>query len=200
MKTLVLPLLLVLTPILLHAEADVLFNGVNLDGWEIESGGHFEVRDGLIRVNRGVGWLRSDEVYGDFTLVLEYRFLEEDANSGIFVRTKAQSKNDENGWPANGYQIQCRDTVEGETPLGTMINYGGPKSEDVVDFEALKLAYRPTGEWNRSVIHCEGDRLTSIINGKVILRSTGVMNSPGHIGIQAEHGLLEFRRIEVVKH
>jgi hypothetical protein len=81
-----------------------------------------------------------------------------------------------------------------------MINYGGPESEDVADLEALKQAYRPTGDWNRFIIHCEADKLTVILNGKVITRSTGVMNSPGHIGIQAEHGLLEFRRVEVIEY
>ena len=131
----------------------------------------------------------------DFTLVLEFRFLEEGANSGIFIRTLAESVDDENGWPANGYQVQCRDTVEGQYPLGALIPYGGPESKDVSDIEAIKKAYRPTGEWNRFVIHCEDDLLTVILNGTVVTRSQGIGNSPGHVGIQGENGLLEFRRV-----
>ena len=186
---------------ILSANSEILFNGKNLDGWVIESGGKFSVEDGKILVNRGVGWLRSEKTFADFTLIMEFRFLEEGANSGVFIRTLAPSRNDENGWPVSGYQVQCRDAVDGQSPLGSMINYGGPESEDVVDVETLKNeAYKPTGEWHRYVIHCEGDRMTVILNGKVITRSTGIMNSPGHIGIQAEHGLLEFRRIDVVRH
>lgn len=178
----------------------VLFNGKNLDGWVIENGGQFSVRNGNILVNRGVGWLRSVDTYGDFTLTLEFRFLEKGANSGVFVRTMAESKDDENGWPSNGYQVQCRDTTEGKIPLGCIIPYGGPESENVTDVEAIKRAYRPTGEWNRFVIHCEDDLLTVILNGIVVTRSTGMGNSPGHIGIQAEKGLMDYRRIEIVRH
>jgi len=201
MKQLV--ILLLLSPsirTLAQAGSISLFNGKNLDGWVIESDGEFEVVDGALRINRGTGWLRSRDRYGDFTLVMEFRFLEEGANSGIFVRTLAESKDDENGWPVNGYQIQCMDTIEGDTPLGSMINYGGPETEDIINREALEAAYRAAGEWHRHVIHCEGDDLTVILNGKVVTRSSGLGNSPSHIGIQGEHGLLEFRRIDVVKH
>ena len=201
MKTIFTLLAALISTGMLCANSTSLFNGKNLDGWVIESGGKFSVKDGNIHVNQGVGWLRSEDTYGDFTLILEVRFLEKDANSGIFIRTLKGNKDDENGWPANGYQIQCRDTTEGATPLGTMINYGGPVSNDVIDRDALENeAYLPTGDWHRMVIHCEGDRLTVILNGKVIMRSTGIMNSPGHIGIQGEHGLLEFRRIEIIQY
>jgi len=186
---------------ILPAKSESLFNGKDLDGWVIESGGKFSVEDGKILVNRGVGWLRSEKLFGDFTLIIEFRFLEKGANSGIFIRTLAPSRDDDNGWPVSGYQVQCRDAVDGASPLGSMINYGGPESKDVFDLEALKNeAYRTTGEWHRYVIHCEGDQLTVILNGIVILRSTGVLNAPGHIGIQAEHGLLEFRRVDAVRH
>jgi len=200
MKRCLILLLTLSIPGIAFAKSHALFNGENLDGWAIESGGLFEVVKGNIRVNRGVGWLRSDETFDNFTLVMEFRFLEEGANSGIFVRTLPENRSDENGWPVSGYQVQCRDTLEGKSPLGAMINYGGPESEDELDIDALIKAYRPTGEWNRFVIHCEDDLLTVILNGKVVTRSDGVMNSPGHIGIQGEHGLLEFRKIEVVRH
>ena len=43
-----------------------LFNGQNLDGWVIENDARFSVRDGLLTVNKGTGWLRSDKDYADF--------------------------------------------------------------------------------------------------------------------------------------
>ncbi|MGY8694353.1 MAG: 3-keto-disaccharide hydrolase, partial [Verrucomicrobiia bacterium] len=101
-----------------------LFDGESLDGWEIQNGGKFSVADGVITIDRGTGWLRSAETYGDFKMTMEFRFLEANANSGIFVRTGPTSKDDDNGWPDNGYQIQCLDTLEGGNPLATMIPYG----------------------------------------------------------------------------
>lgn len=96
-----------------------LFNGKNLDGWTIQNNGRFSVEDGVIKINRGTGWLRSVETYSDFKLVMEFRFLEANANSGIFVRTGPTSSEEKEGWPDNGYQIQCKDTIAaGHTLLG----------------------------------------------------------------------------------
>lgn len=177
-----------------------LFNGRNLEGWVIESGGDFSVKDGVLVVNKGTGWLRSAEEFGDFTLEMEFRFLEKEANSGIFIRTGPTSKDDENGWPDNGYQVQCMDIITGDRPLATMIPYGAAGFEDgdaQSDLEALARAYRPTGEWNEVEITCRGEDITVRLNGEVITTSSKIKKLRGHVGIQAEHGLLEFRRIDI---
>src|SRR5437899_8586901 len=62
-----------------------LFNGKDLTGWHIMGGGQFSVKDGVILLNKGGGWLRSDKEYKDFELRLEFRFVEKNANSGIFL-------------------------------------------------------------------------------------------------------------------
>ena len=178
--------------------ATALFNGRNLDGWEIVNDGQFSVEDGVLKVNRGTGWLRSADTFGDFVLTMEFRFLEEGANSGIFVRTGPTSNDDENGWPDNGYQVQCMDTLTG-TPLAHLIPYGAPPFEDHSDIEALKRAYRPAGEWHTYEIKAEGENLWVHLNGVLITTATSIKNATGHIGIQGERGLLEFRKIEVAE-
>jgi hypothetical protein len=174
-----------------------LFNGKNLDGWVIENNGQFSVADGMLRVNEGTGWLRSVDTFADFTLVLEFRFLEPRANSGIFVRTASTSRDDANGWPDNGYQVQCMDIFEGDHPLGTLILYGAPPYESQIDREALARATKPTGEWHREEITCRGETVTIVLNGETVERATNVKNLSGHVGIQGEHGLLEFRTIAI---
>ena len=174
-----------------------LFNGHDLDGWEIINNGQFSVEDGVLRIDRGTGWLRSSETFGDFVLTMEFRFLEEEANSGIFVRTGPTSRDDERGWPDNGYQIQCMDIITGDTPLGQMIPYGAPPFEHEFDIAALNEAYKPTGEWQTYEITAEGENLSVRLNGVLITTATSIKNLTGHIGIQGELGLLEFRKIEV---
>ena len=174
-----------------------LFDGESLDGWEIQNGGKFSVADGVITIDRGTGWLRSAETYGDFKMTMEFRFLEANANSGIFVRTGPTSKDDDNGWPDSGYQIQCLDTLEGGNPLATMIPYGAPPFEHQSDLEALKRAYRPTGEWQRYDITCIGETMEIRLNGILVTTCTSIKNLTGHVGIQAELGWLEFRKIEI---
>lgn len=176
-----------------------LFDGESLAGWEIQNGGRFSVEDGVIKIDRGTGWLRSVDTYGDFILTMEFRFLEAGANSGIFVRTGPTSKDDENGWPDNGYQVQCLDTIEGANPLATIIPYGAPPFEHESDLVALKRAYRPTGEWQRYDIACRGETMEISLNGILITKCSNIKNLEGHIGIQGEKGLLEFRKIEIAK-
>ncbi|MCZ6673592.1 MAG: DUF1080 domain-containing protein [Verrucomicrobia bacterium] len=179
------------------SKAIALFNGNNLDGWVIENNGQFSVENGVIKVNKGTGWLRSAEEYGDFTMTMEFRFLEKEANSGIFVRTGATSKDDENGWPDNGYQIQCIDMIEHQYPLAHLVPYGAPDFESVSDIDALKSVYKPAGEWQIYEITCDGETMEIKLNGAVITTATSIKNLTGHVGIQGELGLLEFRKIDV---
>lgn len=182
------------------AQTIQLFNGKDLSGWLIQNDGKFSVENGVIKINKGTGWLMSKEKFADFTLLVEFRFMETNANSGIFVRTGASSKKDKNGWPDNGYQIQCLDSLKGKIPLGIMIPYGAPPFKFKYDLEAVKKVYKPTKEWQTYEITAKGETLSIKLNGSLVTTVTEVKNLDGHIGIQAEHGLLEFRKIEIQKH
>jgi hypothetical protein len=178
------------------AEEIQLFNGTNLDGWEIINNGQFSVEEGVLKIDRGTGWLRSNDTFADFVLTMEFRFLEDGANSGIFIRTGPTSADDENGWPNNGYQVQCMDTLK-DTPLAHLIPYGAPPFDHQSDIEALKRAYKPAGEWHTYEIKADGERLWVSLNGELITTATSIKNLRGHIGIQGELGLLEFRKISI---
>ena len=174
-----------------------LFNGWDLEGWSIQNGGRFSVQDGILKLDGGTGWLRSEKTYGDFKLRVEFRFLEKGANSGIFVRTGPTSTKDKNGWPDNGYQVQCMDSLEGK-PLATLLPYGAPKFAQKADLEALQKAYKPVGEWQTFDIIAHGESLVVKLNGTLVTTATKIKNRNGHIGIQGEHGVLEFRKIELL--
>ncbi len=180
-----------------EVESIALFNGETLDGWVVENGGQFSVVDGLLRVDRGVGWLRSEDEFEDFELEVVFRFLERDANSGVFVRTGATSKQDDNGWPDNGYQIQCRETTSGDYPIAALIPYGAPSFASTSDLDAIVRAYRPIGEWNRFDIVCVGETLTVSLNGIAVTTAESIKNRGGHVGIQGENGLLEFKTVRL---
>jgi hypothetical protein len=78
-----------------------------------------------------------------------------------------------------------------------MIPYGAPDFECKSDLEALKRVYKPAGEWHTYEITCQGETITVALNGTVITSCTSIKNLTGHIGIQGENGLLEFRKIAV---
>lgn len=180
-----------------HGKTIQVFNGKNLDGWSVQGGGQFSVEDGVLKVNQGTGWLRSDDTFADFVLVMEFRFLEDGANSGIFVRTSGTSNNEEGLWPTSRYQVQCMNNLEGGNPLGILLPHNVPEIQFLYDVEKVKAAYRPTGEWMRYEITVRGETLMTTLNGVLINAVTDITTPAGHIGIQGEHGLLEFRKIEV---
>ncbi|MCM2680712.1 3-keto-disaccharide hydrolase [Echinimonas agarilytica] len=175
-----------------------LFNGSDLTNWTIESNGKFHVSNGVIKLNRGTGWLRSNDKFSDYVLTIEFRFMEEGANSGIFIRTQGTMHEDEKGYPNNGYQVQVMDTLEGNA-LGKLIPYGAPEFQHTFDLEALKRAYKPHGQWHTYQITAQGETFSIVLNGEVVSTATNIKNLDGHIGIQGEFGLLEFRKIEIIE-
>lgn len=70
-----------------------LFDGKTLNGWVLENttAEKIVVKDGVIRVEQGSGWLRSNREFKDFVLTLEFRFLNVEANSGVYIRTAPTS-------------------------------------------------------------------------------------------------------------
>jgi len=55
------------------------------------------------------------------------------------------------------------------------------------------------GEWQSYEITAKGETLRVKLNGTLITTATSIKNLDGHIGIQAENGLLEFREIELFR-
>jgi hypothetical protein len=176
-----------------------LFSGT-LNGWTIENTRHdnFTVDDGVLRVEGPEGWLRSDKRYSDFTLRVEFRFLTEDADSGIFLRTDAASQFF-HGWPDNSYQVQMRNPM-GQSPfppIGGIFRHGAPPGETVFDPEDAARLFTGTFEWQVLEIELAGDALKVRLNGGELARASNIVNPEGFIGIQGESGIVEFRKIEI---
>ena len=84
-----------------------LFDGKTLDGWHLMNGAKFVAEDGVIKLNGGRGWLRSDKEYSDFILRLELRFMKPKQDGGVFLRSNKQGKN----WPSQKYEVQCENSL-----------------------------------------------------------------------------------------
>jgi hypothetical protein len=178
-----------------------LFDGT-LSGWTIENTSHdnFTVSDGVLRVEEPEGWLRSEHQYGDFRLRIEFRFLTENADSGIFVRAIADSEFIR-GWPNNSYQLQLRNPL-GQSPfppVGGVFRHGTPQGQTEFDpADAARLS-TGTGQWQTLEIELAGDTLTAWLNGTRLTRAHNIVNPRGYIGIQGETGAVEFRTIEILE-
>jgi len=164
-----------------------LFNGKDLTGWHIMGNGQFSVKDGVILLNKGGGWLRSDREYQDFELRLEFRFVEKNANSGIFLRS-----NDDAG-PSKAYQVQ---TMDGDS-IGDIYTRDLAKPIVKRDAASLKKAIKPAGEWQSYAITVQGGHLEVRLDGELVTVADGLAEQSGYIGPQGEGGILEFRKIRL---
>ncbi|MEX1096961.1 MAG: DUF1080 domain-containing protein [Planctomycetales bacterium] len=146
-----------------------LFDGRTLNGWTIEGDCEAEVRDGVILLKSGNGWLRSDLTYADFELRLEWQALQaEKYDAGIFVRTAPGGK----PWPKESFQLNLAQGHE-----GVVNRLRGTKAP---------ASLRPAGEWNTFVIRAVGDRLSLAANGEPVYDVAGLSAPAGHIGLQVE--------------
>ncbi|MHA7131710.1 3-keto-disaccharide hydrolase [Algoriphagus namhaensis] len=135
-----------------------LFNGKNLDGWEVYGTERWYVEDGLLVSESGpdqqYGYLGTTKTYDDFELTLEFK-QEANGNSGVFIRSTVD------GTKVSGWQVEV--APPGSNTGGIYESYGRGwliKPEPEKD-KALKF-----GEWNKMKIVVRGDRVTSYLNGK----------------------------------
>jgi len=166
-----------------------LFNGKDLTGWVIENEGKFSVRDGVIVLDKGSGWLRSDRQYEDFELRLDFRFLNKGADTGILVRAGKEGKN----WPAKTYQVQ---TMDNESIAGLYVT-GLAKPKVKRDVALMRQHRKPSGEWQSYAITLKGNRAEIALNGALITVADGLTVQPGHIGLKGQGAVVEFRNIRL---
>lgn len=139
-----------------------LFDGETLNGFDAIWGdlGAWAVEEGEIRVadpGRG-GWLRTEKMYRDFELQLEF-IIPEGGNSGVGLRCTSV------GDPAfTGFEVQIYDSY-GKAPsmsdCGAVYNAIAP----------LRQAVKPAGEWNEYTIRVLGDTLDVWLNGQHVQQS-----------------------------
>jgi hypothetical protein len=158
-----------------------LFNGKDLTGWHGVHEVTFEVRDGLLHLVKGMGWLRTDKEYADFVLEFEWRALVEKYDSGIFFRAGLEGK----PWPKDGWQVNLRYDM-----LGGLVK--GYRS--VVPAETPRM---PLNQWVKTRIEVTGKKVTLDVDGERAWEYDGVDAERGYLGIQAEDRAFEFRHFRI---
>ncbi|MFO7976300.1 MAG: family 16 glycoside hydrolase [Candidatus Hydrogenedentota bacterium] len=181
-----------------------LFNGEDLEGWhmyvedpDVDPKIVWEVRDGALWC-KGTpnGFIRTKKQYGDFKLVLEWRWPEEPGNSGVLVRMTDEEKI----WPL------CMEAQLKHERAGDVVGMGCDFNENTrPPGEFFRVAERKNpsnekkpGEWNKYKIVCKGDTLTLTVNGEVQNKATGMqVPEKGYIGLQSEGAPILFRNIKL---
>ena len=180
-----------------------LFNGKDLSGWVcvvdetsgVPASEVYGVKDGNIHiVGQPFGYMRTEKKYGDYTLHVEWRWVGEGTNSGLFQRVQDGDKL----WCT---AIECQ-LCSGKA--GDFVMLGGAKIKEIECVGEYPVKDRigdyenPVGEWNSADIICEGNSVKVMINGKVQNECTCEFVD-GYIALQSEGGPIEFRNIYIVE-
>lgn len=171
-----------------------------LTRWSIQDAepGTFTWDAGVLRVTGPNGWLRSDRQYGDFDLEVEFRFLTDTADSGVFFRAIG-AEAFLRGWPNEAYQLQMLNPIAESRfpPLGGLFRHGMPDAPTRFEEARAREVTLPSGQWQRLSISVAGERVSARINGTTVLEADGIGNERGYIGLQGESPALEFRSVRV---
>jgi hypothetical protein len=159
-----------------------LFNGTNLDGWVQMNGGSFMATNGVIHLEGGQGWLRTEKEYGDFILTAEWRGMKTNYNSGVFIRAPIAGQ----PWAPDIWQINTKQTGIGELLAG---------SNKIIRSVTKPI---PPGEWVSFRIEARGTNLTLSVNEDRVWEFHALKPATGFIGLQAEGKPFEFRNLQIL--
>ena len=159
-----------------------LFNGKDLNGWNIHGTEKWYVEKGKLVCESGpdkeYGYLSTEKSYKNFVLSYQFR-LEANGNSGVFIRSTID------GTKITGWQVEV--APPGSSTGGIYESYGRgwlikPTPED-------EKALNPDG-WNKGKIQVIGDEVTTWLNGKqmVTLKDAKIGAGNGSIALQIHSG------------
>ena len=178
-----------------------LFATGNLNGWtmyvddpNVDPATIFKLENGILRVEgRPFGFIRTNKAYDNFVLIVQWRWVAEPSNSGIFIYMQDELRL----WPN---MIECQ-LAAGRS--GDLLSANGARfsNSPIVDerVRAIQKKYdsseKPAGEWNTAVITSMSGNVSVVING--VLQNEGIdsLNKSGYIGLQSEGGPIEFRNV-----
>ena len=164
------------------AQRTSLFNGSDLEGWNIHGTEKWYVEEGVLVCESGpeekYGYLSTDKFYDDFILSLEFK-QEANGNSGIFFRSTL------NGTKISGWQVEVAPPNHHTGGIYESYGRGWLIKPDAKNDNALKM-----GEWNKMKIRVVGDKVTTWLNGKkmVSLSDEKIKAGKGAIAIQIHDG------------
>jgi hypothetical protein len=189
-----------------EAGFESLFNGRDLSGWvNINCGPDtFSVTNGLIHCTGfPTGILRTERMYQNFILEVEWRHLKPKGNSGIYVWADPVPAL---GQPfVRAVEVQVLDGLEGDWftsdgdvfPIhgATMVPENGRRGGDRA-FPTEKRM-KPSPEWNHYRVECVNGDLSLAVNGKVVTRGHRASPRKGYLGLESEGSPAEFRNLRI---
>ena len=181
-----------------------LLNGQDTTGWHSVPGSksEFIVRDGLLHVSGGPGFLETDATFRDFAMKVTARIQGEGVNSGVFFRAMPGTEKA----PSNGYEMQLHNGKKNGDPTKP-VDYGTGAIFRRIPARRI-VANDPS--FFTAVLIAQGDYFASWVNGYQVVSWTdtredrenpreGRRLAGGHLSLQGhDPGTdLDFQAIDI---
>lgn len=160
----------------------VLFDGKNLDAFNVVGSAGWKVVDGVVQADSGTGFLVTKESYGDFEMKLDF-WVTDDANSGVFIRCS----DPHNITATNAYEVNIYDKRPDQS-----YRTGG-----IVDVAKPMRVIDTGGKWNTYEIRAQGPRLIVTLNGVRTVDVEHTKYARGTIALQYGAGTVKFRNVQI---
>ncbi len=177
-----------------------LFNGRNLDGWiNVNCAPEtWTVRDGIIHCT-GIptGVLRTERLYENYILELEWRHMKKGGNAGLFIHSDAITAV---GQPfTRSIELQIMDGNAGDmfSIHGATMTPDKPHPKGWIRSLPSENRMKPTGQWNHYRVESRNGTATLAVNGKVVTRGFHLNPRKGYICLESEGSEVHFRNIRI---
>ena len=182
-----------------------LFNGENFSGWVPvnTAPSTWSIKDNmLICSGKPIGELRTERMYQNFIMEVEWRHMKPKGNAGIFVWADDITAR---GQPFHrGIEVQVLENSYGNTkgytthgdifPIhgATMTPVNGRGGSRAFPVENRS---RPSPDWNHYRIVCNDGNISLAVNGKVVTKGKNSNPRKGYICIESEGGVVHYRNM-----
>ena len=193
------------------SKEEKLFNGKDLSNWEFVVDGNsvpadqvYSVQDGAILIQGSpFGYMYTKNKYRNYTLNVEWSWVDEPTNSGIFLIIAETT----NPFP-NGIECQLSAGNAGDFVMlgeADMLEYTEPddglrprRPRFPMIRKREESSEKPAGEWNKAKIIVNEGKITVYINDVLQNEGTNPVKE-GHIGLQSEGKRIKFRNVTLIQ-
>lgn len=169
--------------------------------------------DKLVCKGLPIGVVRSEKMYQNFIIHVEWRHMEKGGNSGIFVWCDAQPE-EHNRLPS-GVEVQMLELDwvnqhkrNGETPPIAYVHgelFGAGKVTTVPDnprgvrSKSIENRCLGVGEWNKYTVVCVDGTMKLSVNGQFVNGIREASKRKGYLCLESEGAQIEFRNLQVIE-
>ena len=173
----------------------------------------YKEADKLICKGWPIGVVRSEKMYQNFIMHVEWRHMQKGGNSGVFVWCDAIPE-DHNRLPS-GVEVQMLEldwvnqhTRDGVAPPIAYVHgelFGAGKTKTEPDnprgerSKSIENRCHGVGEWNKYTVVCVDGTIKLSVNGKFVNGIKNASQRKGYLCLEAEGARIEFRNLQIIE-